>query len=44
VQTRTLTATTVITYAYDAANRLDYFYEDGVLTDLDWDANGNLRT
>jgi YD repeat-containing protein len=55
VHTRTLTATTVITYAYeceaslkrskrDAANRLDYFYEDGVLTDLDWDANGNLRT
>jgi hypothetical protein len=39
VQTRTLTATTVITYAYDPTNRLDYFYEDGVLTDLDWDAN-----
>jgi PKD repeat protein len=37
VQTRTLTSTTVITYAYDAANRLNYFYEDGVLTDLDWD-------
>jgi hypothetical protein len=45
VHTRTLTATTVIPYAYeceaslkrskrDAANRLDYFYEDGVLTDL----------
>jgi RHS repeat-associated protein len=30
--------------AGDAANRLDYFYEDGVLTDLGWDANGNLRT
>jgi RHS repeat-associated protein len=44
VQTRTLTSTTVITYVYDAANRLDYFYEDGVLTDLGWDANGNLRT
>jgi YD repeat-containing protein len=44
VQTRTLTSTTIITYAYDAANRLDYFYENGVLTDLDWDANGNLRT
>jgi hypothetical protein len=23
----------------DNANRLDYFYEDGVQTDLDWDAN-----
>jgi RHS repeat-associated protein len=43
VHTRTLTSTTVITYAYDAANRLDYFYEDGALTDLGWDANGNLR-
>jgi hypothetical protein len=39
IQTRTLTSTTVITYAYDAANWLDYFYEDGVLTDLGWDAN-----
>jgi len=23
----------------DAANRLDYFYVNGVLTDLSWDAN-----
>jgi hypothetical protein len=38
-QTRLLTSTTVMTYHYDHANRLDYFYTDGVLTDLDWDAN-----
>jgi YD repeat-containing protein len=44
VHTRTLTSTSVITYVYDAANRLDYFYEDGVLIELDWDANGNLLT
>jgi YD repeat-containing protein len=39
VQTQTLTSTTVTTYTYDQANRLDYFYEDGVPTDLTWDAN-----
>jgi RHS repeat-associated protein len=33
------TTTTVITSAYDAANRLNHFYEGGVLTDLAWDAN-----
>jgi RHS repeat-associated protein len=38
VQTRTLTSTTVITYAYGAANRL--VNVDGV--DYTWDANGNL--
>jgi hypothetical protein len=39
VQTRTLASTTVTTYTYDHANRLDCFYADGVQTDLDWDAN-----
>jgi len=42
VHTRTLTSTTVTTYTYDSANRLDYFYEAGVQTDLTWDDNGNL--
>jgi RHS repeat-associated protein len=42
--TRTLEATSVITYHYDAANRLDLFYTDGAPTDLEWDANGNLLT
>jgi hypothetical protein len=26
-------------FAYDAANRLGYFYEGSIVTDLDWDAN-----
>ncbi|MFQ5614770.1 MAG: hypothetical protein ACE5H9_21830 [Anaerolineae bacterium] len=37
-QTRTLAATAVTTYTYDATNRLDYFYEDGLQTGLTWDA------
>jgi uncharacterized protein RhaS with RHS repeats len=43
-QTQTLTSTTVTTYTYDQANRLDYYYADGVPTDLTWDASGNLLT
>jgi YD repeat-containing protein len=42
VQTQTLTSTTVTTYTYDHANRLDYFYADGVQTDLTWDAANRL--
>jgi RHS repeat-associated protein len=32
-----------LVHAIATVNRLDYFYEDGVPTDLGWDANGNLR-